>query len=108
MEAAELAVMLLGALAGATVFGFVRPDREDRKRALLTASLGVIISMICTPGMCRYFSLEAIEYKVIVAFANGVGGMTICKAAIVAMQTEAPSVSQWVVKAVKKLFGIQE
>ncbi len=111
MEAIDWAAifcMTLGSLAGASVFGFVRPDRENFKRALLTAGLGVVISMACTPGLCRYLGLEAIEYKVAFAFANGVGGMTVTKAAVVAMQTEAPSVGQWVVKAIKKLFGMQE
>ncbi len=108
MEAADLAVILFGGIAGATVFGFVRPDRESHVRAAGTAGIGVLTSLFITPGICRYCDFDAIEYKAATAFAIGLIGMTICKIIVIAVQTEAGDAASWLKKAVKKFFGVTE
>ncbi len=107
MEAADLAIILLGGLAGATVFGFVRPDREDNRRAVISTLLGTVISGACAPMACLYWGMQEIEYKGGVAFGIGLIGMTICRVIVVSMQTEANGIGPWFVKMIKKLFGVQ-
>lgn len=107
MEALDLAIILLSGLVGATIFGFLRPDREDTKRALLSTGFGAVVSVICTPAACLYWKIPDIEYKIIVAFGIGLVGMTLCKIVVVSVQTEAHGVGPWFVKMLKKLFGVQ-
>ena len=107
MGVIDLAIILLGGLAGATVFGFVRPDREDSTRAVFSTLLGTIISGAVTPMACLYWGMQDVEYKGGVAFGIGLIGMTICRIIVVSMQTEANGIGPWFVKMVKKLFGVQ-
>lgn len=108
MEALDLAAILCGGLAGSTIFGLLRPDKESNGRAVITILGGVMVSAVCTPAICRYDGLDAFEYRLIISFVIGLIGMASCKIVIVAIQTAKPEgAGKWFLDVAKKFLGIR-
>lgn len=108
MGAVDLAAILFGGLIGATIFGFVRPDREDNKRALLSIAAGIAISLVTAPAICHYSKFHDWEYEAAVAFVIGLVGMTCCKILVAAIQTtKTEGLIPWLLLVAKKFLGIK-
>lgn len=101
--------LFLAALAGATAYYFVRPDRKDSTRAAATIVTGTGTSFFLTPWLCESIEMETFRAEMGIAFGVGLLGQIICRTVIVSAESEgAKGVWAIVWRAGKRAFGIPD
>lgn len=96
-------------LSGSLVFAFVRPDREDWLRSMMSVLGGALTSFFLAPAFCEWRDLESVHAKHAVAFGFGLIGMIVCRLVVTSAQSESAKTAwEAVFRGLKRMIGIKD
>ena len=95
----------LASAAGAWTYAVIRPYRDGWLPALSSVASGTLMGTFLSYSICEYMNWTSIHQHHAVAFAIGLLGMILARAAVAMTESEA---GQIVKRAFKRLLGLPD
>lgn len=99
------ATVAIASAAGAWTYAIIRPYRDGWLPAISSVSCGTIMGVFFSYSICEYMGWNSIHQHHAVAFAVGLLGMIMARAAVALTETEAGQIAK---RTLKRLLGLPD